>query len=100
MSELRPPPPLAPASPSVAPARRMTDVETVPGAVIGPGTRIKGVLSGDDPVDLAGALEGPSNVTQLYRVRQGARVEGDITAGNLVVEGDVSAHTLVASPAP
>jgi len=74
----------------------MTDTEAVPGTVIGPGTWIKGTLSGGDPVDLAGALEGPSNVTGLYRVREGARVAGDIVATSLVVEGDVSGRTLAA----
>lgn len=74
----------------------MSDVEAIPGTVIGPGTRIKGTLSGGDPVDLAGALEGPSNVTGLYRVRPGARVAGDIVASSLIIEGDVSARTLAA----
>ncbi len=74
----------------------MTDVEAHPGTVIGSGIRIKGTLSGDDPIDLAGALEGSSEVTGLYRVREGARVAGDIVAGNLVIEGQVSGRTLVA----
>ena len=96
MSVLHPPLPPDPPSASVVPARRMTDVDVDAGTVIGPGTRIRGTLSGGDPVDLAGVLEGPSNVTGLYRVREGARVAGDIVATSLLVEGDVSGRTLAA----
>jgi len=64
--------------------------------VIGPATRIKGTLTGDDPVDFAGALEGDSQVTALYRVRASGRIVGDVTAASLVVEGEVSGRTLVA----
>lgn len=58
--------------------------------------RIKGTLTGDDPVDFAGTLEGDSQVTGLYRVRPSGRIVGDVTAKSLVVEGEVSGRTLVA----
>ena len=97
-----PAPPL-PAAPSLAPvpappipARRVTDAPRVPKTVIGPAMQIKGSLTGDDPVDLAGTLEGDSRVTALYRVRASGRIVGDITAASLVVEGEVSGRTLTA----
>ena len=94
------PPPLpAPAAPAPAPpipARRATDAPRVPKTVIGPAMQIKGSLTGDDPVDLAGSLEGDSQVTGLYLVRASGRIVGDVTAASLVVEGEVSGRTLTA----
>ena len=58
--------------------------------------RIKGTLTGDDPVDFAGTLEGDSQVTGHYLVRASGRIVGDVTAASLVVEGEVSGRTLVA----
>ena len=63
--------------------------------MIGPRTGIKGDLSGGDPVDIAGVLEGHSSVTGLYRVRQGARVVGNVTATSIVIEGELSGEKLV-----
>jgi len=92
-----PAPPAAPPPPASVPqARRITDAPGSLRTLIGPGTRIKGELSGEDQIDLAGRLEGPSHVTGLYRVREGAVVVGEVTAASIVVEGDVSARTLVA----
>ncbi len=89
-----PPLPAAPAPAPVPappiPARRVTDAPRVPKTVIGPAMQIKGSLTGDDPVDLAGTLEGDSQVTALFRVRASGRIVGDITAKSLVVEGEVS----------
>ena len=77
-------------------ARRFTDSVEKYTTVIGPGITIQGELSGGDPVDLAGRLEGDSRVEAHYRVREGARVTGRIAATNLVVAGEVSAPELVA----
>lgn len=85
--------------PDTAPAtraRRFTDSVEGPPTVIGPRTRIKGELSGSDPVDLAGTLEGDSCVSAHYRVRPGGKVVGDIDAASLVVEGEVLARDLTA----
>ena len=79
-----------------APTRRLSDVMAVPSTVIAPGIRIKGEISGDDPVQLAGTLEGPSRVSALYCVREGGRVLGEITAPNIVIEGEVAGESLVA----
>jgi cytoskeletal protein CcmA (bactofilin family) len=64
--------------------------------VIGPAMQIKGSLTGDDPIDFAGTLEGDSQVTGLYLVRASGRIVGDITSASLVVEGEVSGRTLTA----
>ena len=93
------PPVPAPAAPVPAPpipARRVTDAPRVPKTVIGPAMRIKGSLTGDDPVDFAGTLEGDSQVTSLFIVRASGRIVGDITSASLVVEGEVSGQTLTA----
>jgi cytoskeletal protein CcmA (bactofilin family) len=91
MFDRKPAPPSTPGSPS----RRLTDTPEF-GTVIGPGLRIKGEVSGDDSIDLAGALEGSAHSTGLVRVRDTGRVAGDITAARLVVEGEVEASTLKA----
>jgi cytoskeletal protein CcmA (bactofilin family) len=66
------------------------------GTLIGPGTRIKGELSGDDSVDLAGTFEGSSRIAGLYHVREGARVKGDIAASDVVIEGEVEGRVVKA----
>jgi cytoskeletal protein CcmA (bactofilin family) len=88
--------PATPAGPEATPSRRITDAAAGPATVIGPRTRIKGEITGGDPVDLAGSLEGDSRITGLYRVRDGARVMGDVTATNIVVDGEVSGRVLIA----
>jgi cytoskeletal protein CcmA (bactofilin family) len=87
----QPPPPAPP------PSRRFTDPHASEVAtVIGAAIQIKGELSGDDPVLVAGTIEGPSIVTGLYRVEKGARVLGDVQAASIVVNGEVSGTTLAA----
>jgi cytoskeletal protein CcmA (bactofilin family) len=91
-----PEPPPPPPPPPETPARRFLDAPEAIATVIGPGTHIKGDLSGGDGVDIAGTLEGHSNVTGAYRVREGGRVVGDLSAADLVLEGQVSGHNLSA----
>lgn len=88
----RPPPEPPPSALPPPAARRFTDALAARGTVIGPGTRVKGELSGDDSVDLAGTLEGPSRIGGLFHVREGGRVTGDISATNVVIEGEVDAR--------
>ena len=95
----------APASPpgsEPTPARRITDAETGPTTVIGPGTRIKGYLSGEDSVDMRGTLEGDSRITGLYRVDRKARVVGDVTATSIVVplQNGIEADRLLSARFP
>ena len=77
-------------------ARRFTDAVERYSTVIGPSITIRGDLSGDDAVDVAGTLEGDSRVEAHFRVREGGRVAGRIEATSLVVAGEVSGPELVA----
>jgi cytoskeletal protein CcmA (bactofilin family) len=94
----RPTPPTAPEppAPEPRPARRFTDAPAAPATLIGPGTRVKGELSGEDDVEVGGSLQGRSQVRGHYHVRPGARVEGDLQAASLLVEGELSARSVVA----
>jgi cytoskeletal protein CcmA (bactofilin family) len=87
--------PEPPAQPT-APARRFTDTVDPHTTFVGPGTRIKGELVSEGPVDVAGTLEGDIRVSAHCRIRQGARVTGRLEAKSLVVEGQVSGPALVA----
>jgi cytoskeletal protein CcmA (bactofilin family) len=84
--------PSAPASPAT---RRLADAHDA-ATVIGPKILIKGEISGEDTIELAGTLEGSARTTGLVRVRNTGRVVGDISAGRLVVEGEVEGGTLQA----
>lgn len=88
--------PPSPAPPSESPSRRITDALDPQATRIGPGTRLKGDLESDGPVDLAGTLDGDVKVGGHCRVREGARVSGRIEATTLVVEGTVDGPSLVA----
>jgi cytoskeletal protein CcmA (bactofilin family) len=81
----------APSSPN----RRFTDTDS-PVTVIGAGTTVRGDLSGDDPVEIRGTLEGDSRTSAHCVVREGSHVRGSIEAAGLVVAGQVDAQTLVA----
>jgi cytoskeletal protein CcmA (bactofilin family) len=87
--------PEPPAQPT-APGRRFTDSVDPHATFVGPGTRIKGDLVSDGPVDVAGTLEGEIRVSAHCRIRQGAHVTGRLEAKSLVVEGQVSGPALVA----
>ncbi len=76
--------------------RRFTDSVERYATVVGPSITIRGELTGSDPVDVAGTIEGDSRVESHFRVREGARVAGRIEATSLVVAGEVSGQELVA----
>lgn len=78
------------------PARRFTDtVDPIPTRV-GRGTRLKGELVAEGPVEVDGTVEGDLRVAAHCRVREGARVVGRIEAKTLLVEGSVEGPALVA----
>jgi cytoskeletal protein CcmA (bactofilin family) len=89
-------PPTPPLGAPESPSRRFTDAVDPKTTVVGPGTRIKGELVSDDPVEIAGTLDGDARVSAHCHVRQGARVTGRVEAKSLVVEGHVSGPGLVA----
>jgi cytoskeletal protein CcmA (bactofilin family) len=85
-----------PASPAPVPARRFTDAVERPSTVIGPGIRVRGALTGDDPVEIAGTLEGDSRTSAHYVVREGGRVVGRVEATSIVVAGEMTGPELAA----
>jgi cytoskeletal protein CcmA (bactofilin family) len=88
MSEEKPAP--------AAPARRFSDEGLPPSTLIGTSMHLKGELSGDGSVDVAGAIDGNCRISGLCRVREGARVSGDITASSIIVQGQVTGRLLAA----
>ena len=75
------------------PGRRLTDV-TSPTTVIGPGTTVHGDVSGRDPIEIRGTVEGDCRFGGLCIVAEGGRVLGNIEAEGLVVAGEVEAGKL------
>jgi cytoskeletal protein CcmA (bactofilin family) len=92
----KPPPPEPSPSPAPTPARRFTDAPETAATVIGRGMHIRGELTAEGPVDVAGTIEGPCRIVGLCRVRKGARITGDVTATSIVVEGEITGRALVA----
>ena len=75
------------------PGRRLTDV-TSPKTVIGPGTTVHGDMSGREPIEIRGTVEGDCRFAALCIVAEGGRVLGNIEAEGLVVAGEVEAGKL------
>ncbi len=84
---------MEPVSPS--PSRRLTDT-SAPATVIGSGTTVHGDLTGGDPVEIRGTLEGDCRIDGLCVVAEGGRVLGNVEAAGLVVGGTIEAGTLAA----
>jgi len=83
--------------PEPRPARRFTDTATgQTTTALRSGLRIVGQLSGEDSVDLGGALEGDSEIKGLFRVRETARVKGNIVADQVLIEGQVEGDQILA----
>lgn len=91
-----PPPAPAPQPAAPPPARRFTDEAPPSKTVIGPRTHIRGQVSGDDPVDLSGTLDGSARTSSVCWVRAEGRVNGDVTAKSAVIEGALDGPTVVA----
>jgi cytoskeletal protein CcmA (bactofilin family) len=64
--------------------------------VIGPGTTVRGDLTGGDAVEIRGRLEGDCRTSAHCVVSEGARVVGSIEAAGIVVAGAVEARALTA----
>jgi cytoskeletal protein CcmA (bactofilin family) len=82
-----------PVSPS--PSRRLTDTGGR-ATVIDSGTTVHGDLTGGDPVEIRGTLEGDCRISGLCVVAEGGRVLGNVEAAGLVVAGTIEAGTLTA----
>jgi len=75
--------------------RRFTDTDS-PVTVIGPGTRVRGDLTGEDAVEIRGGLEGDCRTSAHCLVGEGARVLGSIEAAGIAVAGEIEARVLAA----
>jgi cytoskeletal protein CcmA (bactofilin family) len=53
-------------------------------------------MTGRDPVEIRGTVEGDLRIDALCVVAEGARVLGNVEADGLVVAGEIEAGTLVA----
>jgi cytoskeletal protein CcmA (bactofilin family) len=73
--------------------RRLTDVGS-PATVIGAGTTVHGDVSGRDPLEIRGSVEGDCRIGGLCIVAEGGRVLGNIEAEGLVVAGEIEAGKL------
>ncbi len=73
--------------------RRLTDVSS-PATVIGAGTTVHGDVSGRDPLEIRGTVEGDCRIGGLCIVAEGGRVLGNIEAEGLVVAGEIEAGKL------
>jgi cytoskeletal protein CcmA (bactofilin family) len=73
--------------------RRLTDVGS-PATVIGAGTTVHGDVSGPDPLEVRGTVEGDCRIGGLCIVAEGGRVLGNIEAEGLVVAGEIEAGKL------
>jgi cytoskeletal protein CcmA (bactofilin family) len=75
--------------------RRFTDTDS-PGTVVGPGTTIRGEMTGGDPVEIRGLLEGDCRTSGSCVVSRGGRVVGSIEATGIAVAGVIEGRALVA----
>ena len=69
--------------------RRFTNGFGPTGVLIGPEVRIEGELRSDATIDFGGTLEGYLAGDGLVRVRDTAKITGNVTAEACVVEGRI-----------
>lgn len=91
------PPEPQPEAPAAAPAsgRRFTD-QADRGTIIQPGLRIDGRIEGGDSLDVGGTVVGDVRVEGLVRVRERGRIEGSVSARQVLVEGAVEGPKVTA----
>ena len=77
------------------PARRFTDAVPGRATVIRSGLKIKGELTGAGALELAGDFEGPLKVDGLCHLLETGRIEGPVTAGDAVIEGELKGSLTV-----
>jgi cytoskeletal protein CcmA (bactofilin family) len=71
------------------PQRRFTDGDTPYDTVIGAAVSITGEVRGGAGMEFFGSLEGDLELDGFLWVRSGARIEGNVHATNIVIEGEV-----------
>lgn len=72
-----------------APLRSDTPIQT--GATfIGPNVTFEGTLSGSEPIVVEGSIRGRIDLSADLRIGTKARVEADVHARNLIIEGKLT----------
>ncbi|MBI5495999.1 MAG: polymer-forming cytoskeletal protein [Deltaproteobacteria bacterium] len=59
------------------------------GAGLGPGAQLRGTLTGEEPLDVAGAFEGRLQLTHHLEVRESGNVSGELQVLSAAVAGRV-----------
>ncbi len=62
------------------------------GTVIGPDACIKGELEFEKGAQLLGTLEGQVRTKGAFKVAQGARLQGEVQAGSIQLDGEVQGN--------
>jgi cytoskeletal protein CcmA (bactofilin family) len=75
--------------PPASPARRFTDAASGDVTVIPAGLSVEGELSCGESLEVAGRVRGQVDVVGLCHIHSNAWVVGEITAGDVVVEGEL-----------
>lgn len=76
----------APTTTSAPPVERSSQQQRT---VIGPGIHVEGDIRGQSDVELQGTIEGNVKLEGLLVVGAGGRLEGDVSANAVVVEGEI-----------
>lgn len=69
--------------------RDASDSKTEATTVIGRGIHIRGELTGSAPIEVWGTLEGITGTEGKLWVREGGKVDGEIAAAQVIIEGHV-----------
>lgn len=60
--------------------------------MIGPGTTVRGKITGEEDLDIEGRVEGSIRLTENLKVAESAVVEAEIEARNVDVSGKISGN--------
>ena len=74
------------------PLRRLEDQSGAEKSFIAADTAIKGTLSSKESIRVAGVIEGEVASEGLVWIKKGGRVEGTITAHDVIVEGEIDGN--------
>jgi cytoskeletal protein CcmA (bactofilin family) len=80
----------SPAAPQPAPTREPSPSGGAPTCLIGAKTVVKGEISGDEDVLVAGTVEGQVRIKRDLRVAPGGVVRASVEAHTIVVSGEVA----------
>lgn len=64
--------------------------------MIGPGTTIRGKITGEEDLDVEGRIEGSIRLTENLKVAESAVVEAEIEARNVEVSGKIVGNVTAA----